>query len=448
MRIHSFLSVVSFALFVLPWAAHPRALPPSIINNCDETGCNDAHNSRSLLQGSDTLQHPSGRINLLTHEPAGATFLDILSEPIPHAIVNTIRKRAAIRLPKGDKPDSDTAESDQGDSGGFVPGSTKPSESNEPDSGDSGGFSPGTSTPKGDTEDADLAELCKRSADGLWSRADCQPGSGDDGPGGGGFDSEPPEVATPGFDRKTVKNWYDVVEQTPKPPFRANDEFDRRLNSDEPDQPIADFSGRYKLRGSSEVSDMFSSTRFALGQMQKTLKREAPGPGVNLKLQSQPGSKVFQEATFSSDGKMIVADFSLKSGDSNSPANQVPWNQLLFKQYKDVMDKRNGGNLLNLQSIGRSEILSVPTRKTIETAMERTGQKSVSYSEVATFRADAAPGTEEAKAFEALCRTDNVNGVLYLLSDYHQALGNKRITNIHVATEKGDVAYNMIIDIA
>lgn len=79
--------------------------------------------------------------------------------------------------------------------------------------------------------------------------------------------------------------------------------------------------------------------------------------------------------------------------------------------------------------------------------MERTGQQSNSLSEVATFRAQAVPGSEEAKAFEALCRTDNINGILYLLSDYHQALGNKRITNIHIATEDR-LTYDMVIDIA
>lgn len=58
-------------------------------------------------------------------------------------------------------------------------------------------------------------------------------------------------------------------------------------------------------------------------------------------------------------------------------------------------------------------------------------------------------GSEDAIAFDAICRTNNVNRVLWLLSDYHQSLGDKRITVVHWSpklvgsqdegVEKGDI---------
>jgi hypothetical protein len=309
----------------------------------------------------------------------------------------------------------------------------------------------------------DEAQLCARSADGLWSRSDCDPGSGDTNPDAGGFDSEPQNVdvqpaagEAPAIDRTQVKNWFNVIETHPKPQFKALEDFNRRIGTNEPDRPIADLEGKYNVRVLEHAGSLFQDTREELQTMWTKLETfgktddSLPTGGRSVIVKSVAGgrhaSKVVLEATISNDGRIIVADFSEKANDLTPKDQQIPWDRLVFSLYKDVMDLRNGGNLRNLKSIGRYQIGNAATKNTIETALKLVRKTTKDSSEVVTFSANAPAGSVEAHAFEALLRNDNANGVIWKLSDYHQLLGDKRITQISVARD--GISFDLVIDVA
>jgi hypothetical protein len=130
---------------------------------------------------------------------------------------------------------------------------------------------------------------------------------------------------------------------------------------------------------------------------------------------------------------MIVVRFSDAANDG-TPANKgkMPWDQLVFLQYKQL----SGGNIGELQFIGRSQINNKATLDTMLDVFERSGRSTPEQmGEVVSIKSvqDGAPaGGPESQAFDAPSWSDNVNGVYWLLSDFHKALGNKRISQFHL----------------
>lgn len=102
-------------------------------------------------------------------------------------------------------------------------------------------------------------------------------------------------------------------------------------------------------------------------------------------------------------------------------------------------------DLKNLQQVGRVSVKNPATLATIKQAYAENSIKPDSDA-LATFRADSTDANEE-RAFDALSRSDNVNGVHWLLSDFHNTFGNKRVTAIHTKLEDGGFNANMIIDV-
>lgn len=130
---------------------------------------------------------------------------------------------------------------------------------------------------------------------------------------------------------------------------------------------------------------------------------------------------------------MIVAHFTDAANDG-TPANEgkMPWDQLVFLQYKQF----RSGKIEPLQFIGQSQIENKATLNTMLDAFEHGGRSTPQQmGQVMSFRSvqDGAPaGGPESQAFDALSWSDNVNGVYWLLSDFHKALGNKRISQFHL----------------
>ena len=130
---------------------------------------------------------------------------------------------------------------------------------------------------------------------------------------------------------------------------------------------------------------------------------------------------------------MIVARFSDAANDG-TPANEgkMPWDQLVFLQYK----QRSGTEIGSLQFIGQSQITNKATLNTMLDAFARSGRSTPDeLSHVLTLRSvqdGALAGGPESQAFDAISWTDNVNGVYWLLSDFHKQLGNKRISQIYL----------------
>jgi hypothetical protein len=136
-----------------------------------------------------------------------------------------------------------------------------------------------------------------------------------------------------------------------------------------------------------------------------------------------PQESEVQETAFTGDGKMIVAHFTDAANDG-TPANEgkMPWDQHVFLQYKQF----RGGKIEPLQFIGRSQIGNKATLNTMLDAFERGGRSTPQQmGQVVSFRSvqDSAPaGGPEPQAFDVLSWSDNVNGVYWLLSDFHKAL--------------------------
>jgi hypothetical protein len=175
----------------------------------------------------------------------------------------------------------------------------------------------------------------------------------------------------------------------------------------------------------------------ALGR-RKEISDGPKGARVEVRSQNPPANgnptrDEVQDTAFTDDGKMIVAHFTDAANDG-TPADEgkMPWDQLVFLQYKQF----RGGDIGELQFIGRSQISNKATLNTMLDAFERGGRSTPEQmGQVVSFRSvqDGAPaGGPESQTFDALSWSDNANGVYWLLSDFHKALGNKRISQFHL----------------
>jgi hypothetical protein len=256
-----------------------------------------------------------------------------------------------------------------------------------------------------------------------------------------GEDSEPePDPA-----RRAIANWYEVIDQPNPAPFKARDALNQRLNSNSPehdDKPVRQLAPEYVAEAKT-VNDV-TAERSGLAEILKILNITPRGKGSDFEMRTGDGERPYTIG-MSDDGSIAFADYSEGEDDHTAPSKKLRWNELMYSQYKTHMDNMNGGNVGGLRYFGRTTVDSPATKPTIDTAAARTGQFKEDENAFYTFRPDADPSSEMAKAFEAICRTDNVNGVLWLLSDYHNALGNKKITALqwrqkeHGGRMKGDL---------
>ncbi len=284
-----------------------------------------------------------------------------------------------------------------------------------------------------------IPEYCKGPADGLARRSDCFPGqSGDSGPGAGGIDSEPVSDQ-----RIEVDDWFVEIAKPDVKPHTARNKLDERVNSDEPDVALKDLNKEYAVTGFNDNADTFGVQRLGVGEVLKgigveDINTKALADAVNSKTPEQ----IVIETTMSKDGRLIVSDYSDLRDVEGKPVGDMRWNELVFSRYKANMEKLGTG-MTNLQHVGRSKITNLATRNTIMTAQNR--NPGLEENGVFTFRAGATDANEKA-AFDALSRTDNVNGVYWFLSDFHGALGNKKLTAIHSQVDPGGEA-TLILDI-
>ena len=286
-----------------------------------------------------------------------------------------------------------------------------------------------------------IPEYCKGPANGLARRSDCSPGqSGDDGPGAGGIDSEPVPNQ-----RGEVSNWFDEIEKPDVKPQTAVSQLTERIASGAPDIALKDLKNKYEVASSNDKAGTFGGDRDGVQRMLRDIgvtdiNTEAVGDAI----ESKTGQRVL-ETTMSKDGKLIVADLSDLRDVDNQPVGDMRWNELVFSRYKSNMENLGTG-MTNLEHVGRTNVVNSATIQSITTAHDRNSGLDLEGKGVFTFRADATDANERA-AFDALSRTDNVNGVYWLLSDFHTALGDRKLTAIHSELNAdGDVA-TIILDI-
>ena len=315
---------------------------------------------------------------------------------------------------------------------------TGPAESNAPTATQTKSVAPSATEPKpvaptgpaqGSSDDNPSAP-CKRGILG----ARCALDSGDD--------SEP--VGAPARAQPPSGSWYEFVND-PSKVQNSRTQFNQRINNPTADDVSTGTLSTYVLdpQGTSntEIVDTqaagIGSILTALGRRNE-ISDTTKGTRVEVRSQNPPANgnptrDEVQETAFTDDSKMIVVRFSDAANDG-TPANKgkMPWDQLVFLQYKQL----SGGNIGKLQFIGRSQINNKVTLNTMLDVFERSGRSTLEQmGEVVSIRSvqDGAPaGGPESQAFDALSWSDNVNGVYWLLSDFHKALGNKRISQFHL----------------
>lgn len=323
------------------------------------------------------------------------------------------------------------------------------------------------------TIDEAKAKFCPSSGTDLRLRSLCQPqdNGSDDAARPSADDGEDSEEGQAGAShvpdtsageqpvapppRDEVTNWYDVIGANPKPQFRAREALDDRISGQGQDRdaiPDNVFDSGYELTDEIDEDVLRGIGLSCIKTMWETLQRSSPGPAARVQVSpanfvpkdANDLTPIIQDTTFAGDGSFIGAleSFRVKDPLRGGP-NEIVWSERVFHIYSAIM-----ANVVNgLNSVAQCSIANTATELTIESALTKTGQTTNSPSEIVTFRRNA--DGEEALAFEAISRSDNVNGVLWLLADHFTSMGRKDITAIHVARqEKGSGTFHMIIDVA
>lgn len=319
---------------------------------------------------------------------------------------------------------------------------TGPAESNAPTATQAKSVAPSATEPKpvaptgpaqGSSDDNPSAP-CKRGILGARCALDSSDDSGDD--------SEP--VGAPARAQAPSGSWYEFVND-PSKVQNSRTQFNQRINNPIADDVSTGTLSIYALDGETtsniEIVDIqaagIGSILTELGRRNE-ISNTPRGTTVEVRSRNPPANgnptrDEVQVTAFTDDSKMIVAHFTDAANDG-TPANEgkMPWNQLVFLQYKQL----SGGNIGNLQFIGQSQISNKATLNTMLDVFERSGRSTPQQmSEVVSIRSvqdGALAGGPESQAFDALSWSDNVNGVYWLLSDFHNALGNKRISQFHL----------------
>jgi hypothetical protein len=277
--------------------------------------------------------------------------------------------------------------------------------------------------------DGKPSKQCKRGILG----ARCASDSGDD--------SEP--VFAPAREQPPSGSWYEFVND-PSKVQNSRTQFNQRINNPIADDLPTGSLSKYELEAEQlSNSDLIDVQSAGIGSILTELGRRgeivAGGKASRVEIRSgnppengHPTRDDVQETGFTDDGKMIVARFSDARNDGTPANDKMPWDQLAFLQYKQL----SGDKIGQLQFIGRSQISNKATLNTMLDAFGHSGRStSQQMGQVLTVRSvqdGAVAGGPEAQAFDALSWSDNVNGVYWLLSDFHNALGNKRISQFHL----------------
>jgi hypothetical protein len=269
---------------------------------------------------------------------------------------------------------------------------------------------------------------CKRGTLSARCDSDSSDDSSDDG--------EP--VGAPARAQPPSGSWYDFIND-PSKVQNSRAQFNQRINNPAADDVPTGTLGTYNMESNKFPNAVIVDSQAAgIGSILTDLGRrnEIDGEDANVvdirsltpPTNGHPSRGEVQETAFTGDSKMIVARFSDAANDG-TPLNEgkMPWDQLVFLQFKQL----SGVNIGKLRFIGQSQITNKATLNTMLDAFARNGRSTPDeMSDVLTLRSvqgGAHAGGPESQAFDAISWTDNVNGVYWLLSDFHKQLGNKRI---------------------
>ena len=144
-----------------------------------------------------------------------------------------------------------------------------------------------------------------------------------------------------------------------------------------------------------------------------------------------PHTKSINDALFSKDGKVVIAKYSMAAADTNQVSDRLTWSEFIFQQMKEFSEDQTAPyDIKNLKFIVRYQVSSPATITALKAAYQA-NKLDYAGGQKGKFSKDAADGTPEKQAYNALSLTDNVKGVNWLLADHHNEMGNKQIVAIH-----------------
>ena len=137
---------------------------------------------------------------------------------------------------------------------------------------------------------------------------------------------------------------------------------------------------------------------------------------------------------FDQDG-VIIGEDRFSANDKNPAGSRTRPSDITFQQYESFASHigRNGKPMRGLTNdvsklrafVGRN----IQSRSTVETAVAAHFKTGQSVDNPGVFRRDSQGAERE--AFDAFLGTDFISSLTYMLSDHHQALGNKQVTEVH-----------------
>ena len=153
-----------------------------------------------------------------------------------------------------------------------------------------------------------------------------------------------------------------------------------------------------------------------------------------------PGPRPIAQGKFYDRDGTIIGEIRAAANDFG-PTKMRP-SDILFAQWETFAShtRRDGSpepgktnNVDTLRNFVGHSIISRSAFETIRTAHTKTGKP---LDQPAVFRRASSGG--EKNAFDALTGTDSLSSVNHMLKDHHNALGNKRIKEIHTYPLKAD----------
>ena len=219
---------------------------------------------------------------------------------------------------------------------------------------------------------------------------------------------------------------------------RVDDELHTAVKENTPDVPTAKLSQNYEerdVRYGSRLDTMMDT------DLEDPLKEvgvdfsNAKCSTERVYSEKSPTGKdsdkgIVAEGKFFDQDKTIVGERRFSDNDINDPDKKIKSSDIVFAQwekfashtqYRGMSDEVN-----KLENFVGRDIQSKSTVETMYTAHRNTNQPP---DKPGVFKRDS-QGAEK-DAFNALLGTDSLSSINYMLKDHHQALANKRVSEIH-----------------
>lgn len=289
-------------------------------------------------------------------------------------------------------------------------------------------------------EEADvIVKTCTPGSDGVSRRSECHPDtSGDDTGDQVDFGENPavdPPVPAGGVAAAPAqpKDFFELVKAGNAGPNDARDALEARIRDNTPDVTVPDieaFDKVYQLAQADMKDITISQGRQQVNiLLQKAgVSYDAAGSHFTVEDRVRVDPFQFHESTWSNDGIVGFADFSVRSLDETAAELRLPWFQVMMHIRTQRLPNAPPVQQMPTLAIGRVIICNVDTIKTMNSIFEALNPTNAD--DLLVLNANAAAGSDEAFAFDAFSRTDNGRGVFWLAANNHQALGDKVVTQI------------------